>query len=88
MGRITRKGSSKISSLPVEHRDDELHPCHALRELLDLLVPPVLNAEMMNHTFSRTIMFLRREKSLEAGGEEDGLLAHLHLFIEAALLGR
>ena len=86
-GVESRKGFVEDQQLGfVEHRDDELHLLgHALRELLDLLVPPVLNAEPDEPLLQPHDGFAAR-KSLETG-EEDGLFAHLHLFIEAALLG-
>ena len=71
----------------MQHRDDELHLLgHALRELLDALVPPVLNPEAGEPLLQPRGRLAAREP-LEAG-EEEGLLAHLHLLVEAALLGQ
>ena len=70
----------------VEHRDDELHLLgHALRELFDLLVPPLLNAEFDEPLLQPHDGFAAR-KTFEAC-EEDGLFADLHFLVKPALLG-
>ena len=69
----------------VQHRDDELHFLgHALRQLLDLLVPPVLNAEL-HEPLLEPYDGLAARKALQPG-EEDGLFADLHLLVKSALL--
>ncbi len=71
----------------VQHRDDKLHLLgHTLRELLDLLVPPRLDAELLEPHL-QPLQCIAARKTLEAGKEE-GLFAHLHLLIKAALLGQ
>ena len=71
----------------VHHRGDELHLLgHTLREILDLLVPPILDAEAYEPLFESLDGLAARE-TLEAC-EEDGLLSHLHLLVETALLGQ
>ena len=71
----------------VEHRDDELHLLgHALRELFDLLVPPLLNAEFDEPLLQPHDGFAAR-KPFQAC-EENGLFADLHLLVKATFLGQ
>ena len=69
----------------VQHRDDELHLLgHALRQLLDLFVPPVLNAEL-HEPLLEPYDGLAARKALQPG-EKDGLFTDLHLLVKSALL--
>ena len=71
----------------VQDRDDELHLLgHAFRKFLNLLVPPLLDAEPDEPLLQPHDGFAAR-KALETG-EEDGLFADLHLLVETPFLGQ
>ena len=71
----------------VQHRDDELYFLgHTLRKFVHLAVPPRFDAEFDEPLLEPHHRFVTR-KPLQAG-EEDGLFAHFHLFIQTALLGQ
>ena len=71
----------------VEHGDDKLHLLlHALGEFLQLFVPPGHDVELLKPVGQPLLGFAVR-KALELG-QIERLVAHLHLFVEAALLGQ
>nr|DAO23843.1 MAG TPA: hypothetical protein [Caudoviricetes sp.] len=84
----TRKGLVEDEQFGlVENRHDELHLLgHALGELLDLLVPPVLDAEFHEPLLQPHDGLVARQPF--QAGEEDGLLADLHLFVKPPLFGQ
>ena len=87
-GVETREGLVEDQQLgPVQHRDDELHLLgHALRELLDPLVPPRLDAEAFEPR-AQPLRGVAAREALEAC-EEERLLADFHFFVESPLLGQ
>ena len=58
---------------------------HTLRQILDLLVPPALDAET-GEPLLQTHQSLMVRQPLQLGKEE-GLLAHLHFAVQTTLLG-
>ena len=70
----------------MKHRNDKLNLLrHTLRQILDLLVPPLLDAEA-HKPLTQTEQCLVAFQAFELC-EEESLLAHLHLAIESSLLG-
>ena len=70
---------------PMQHRHDELHLLrHPLTELLHALTPPGLDVELLKPAFQLSRR-LAAAHPLEAG-QKNGLIAHPHLLVEAALL--
>ena len=72
---------------PVQHGGDELHLLgHALAQLLHLLVPPRAHVPALE-PFLDALGGLGLVHALQAG-QVHGLFAHLHLLVEATLLGQ
>ena len=71
----------------VQHRDDELYLLrHSLRQLLDATVPPRRDVEPVE-PHPQAAHGLGTRQPFEPC-EKERLLAHLHLLVEAALLGQ
>ena len=70
----------------MQHRDYKLNLLrHTLREILDLLVPPILDFETLEPLLKAYHSLVARQ-TFELR-EEEGLVAHLHLAVESTLLG-
>ena len=70
----------------MQHRGDELHLLlHSLRQFLDLAVPPAVNLKLLEPPLQPPCGLVAAQ-TLELR-QIDGLLAHLHFLVKAALFG-